>query len=92
MIQAEHTEAYEQVLLSYTAMCYSVALALTRNPVDAQCLTRDVLIEIWHLNDHEHSKSDIKKKLLTTMREKFKGDYLETRHGLGNQAALAERM
>lgn len=29
--QAKHIDDFEQVLLSYTDMCYSVALALTRD-------------------------------------------------------------
>lgn len=92
IMQEEQMEEFERALLSYAAMCYSVALALTRNPVVAHCLTRDVLIEAWHLNGYEHGKRDIKKTLLIALREKFKGDSLETSHGPGKQAALTERM
>lgn len=91
MTQAEHTEAFEKALLSYAEMCYSVALTLTRNPVDARYLTRDVLVETWHLNDYAYDKKNIKKRLLTMLRAKFKEDYCAPEHGPSKCVALAHR-
>lgn len=75
IVQAEQMEEFEKTLLSYTAMCYSVALTLTRNPVDARYLTRDVLVETWQLNDYTHDMKNIKTRLLAMLRAKFKEDY-----------------
>ncbi len=74
MKQAEQADAFEQILLSHTEMCFSVALALTRNPVRARNLTRNVLTWAWHLRGRADSDKDIKKKLLTTLRESFLKD------------------
>jgi DNA-directed RNA polymerase specialized sigma24 family protein len=90
-MQAKQVEEFEQTLLSYAEMCFSVALTLTRNPVDAHYLTRDVLIAIWHRNDHTYDKKNIKKSLLTMLRAKFKEDYCTPGHGPGNCAEMAQR-
>ncbi len=72
----EHlTENFEQVLLSYTEMCYSVALALTRNPVHARDLTRNVLTWAWHGCDRRADTRTIKAKLLTVLRETYLQEY-----------------
>lgn len=89
MKQAEQADAFEQVLLSHTEMCYSVAFALTRNPVRARNLTRNVLTWAWHLRRSADSGKDIKKKLLTALRETFLKDYRQP-CGLGNHAMHEE--
>jgi DNA-directed RNA polymerase specialized sigma24 family protein len=73
--QDKHTEAFEQLLLSYSEMCYSVALALTHNPEDAGDLTREVLICAWHRRDADDATIGIKSQLLTALRKSFLHDY-----------------
>ena len=91
MKQAERVDTFEQVLLSYTKMCYSVALALTRNPARAQDLTRNVLTWAWHLRGSEEGEKDIKKKLLIALRKRFLSDYRQPSCGLGNEALRGDR-
>jgi len=90
MKQAEQVEAFEQVLLSYTEMCYSVALALTRNPDRAQDLTRNVLMWAWHLRGSADGEKDIKKKLLIALRKTFLKDYCQAPCGFENEAMCGE--
>ena len=89
MKQAEQAETFEQVLLSHVEMCYSVALALTRDPYDARDLTRDVVTWAWHLRDSADGKMGIKVKLLTALRERFLQHYRHPTFSLGNKSALA---
>lgn len=79
----ESTEAFEEVLLSYTDMCCAVAFALTRDPDQAQNLAHDVLLWAWRLRDDQDAGTPIKMKLLGKLRERFLSDYYATR-----QAAL----
>ena len=88
--QAKRAEAFEQVLLSYAEMCYSVALALTRNPRRAQNLARYVLTWAWHLRDSAHSKKDIKRKLLEVLRERFLQHYCRVPCSLRNGSTPGE--
>lgn len=44
--QTQQADRFGQLLLSHVDMCYSVALALTRNPYDARNLSREVLIPL----------------------------------------------
>jgi len=90
MKQAKHAEAFEQVLLSYAEMCYTVARALTRNPEDARDLTRQVLISAWHLRDSADATVDVKRKLLIALRKKFLQDYCQTARSLRDHAALPQ--
>ena len=76
MKQAEHAETFEEVLLLHTKMCYSVALALTRDPHRARDLTRHVLTSAWELRDSARSE-DVKRKLLEALRERFLQDYCQ---------------
>ena len=71
MKQAVQAEAFEEVLFSYAEMCYSVALALTRNPHRAQDLASYALTCAWSLRDTADSEKDIKRKLLKVLRERF---------------------
>jgi len=89
MKQARLAETFEQVLLSHAEMCYSVALALTRNPHRAQDLARHVLTWAWHLRDSADGEKDIKKKLLEVLRERFLQYYCQVPCSLRNEAALA---
>ena len=86
MKQAEQAKAFEEVLISYTEMCYSVALALTRNPKRAQDLARHVLTWAWHRRDSAHSEKDIKKKLLKVLRDRFLQHYCQVPRSLSNKA------
>ena len=90
MKQAEHAEAFEEVLLSYAEMCYSVAFALTRNPHRAQDLARHVLTWAWHLRDSAHGEKDIKKKLLEVLRERFLQHYCQVPRSLRDEATLGD--
>jgi DNA-directed RNA polymerase specialized sigma24 family protein len=90
MKQTEQVDTFEQVLLSYTEMCYSVALALTRNPGRAQNLTRNVLTWAWHLRGSTDGEKNIKKKLLIAMRKTFLKDYGLPPCDLANDAMRAE--
>ncbi len=78
-------EAFEHVLLSHTEMCYSVALAMTRDPVRAQNLTRNVLTWAWHLRASADREKHIKIKLLIALRKRFLKDYPQP-CGRGNHA------
>ena len=89
--QAKRAEAFEQVLLSYAEMCYSVALALTRNPRRAQNLARYVLTWAWHLRESADAENGIKKKLLKVLRERFLQYYCQVPRMPRNEAVLAER-
>ncbi len=71
MKQLEPWETYEEDLLSYAEMCYSVAFALTHNTEDARALAQEVLIWAWHLRGSMNSRKDIKKNLLIKLRKKF---------------------
>lgn len=61
----------EQVLLSYAELCYSVSLALTRNPSNARELTEHVLTGAWHRYSHEEGKTVTKQDLLNRLRERY---------------------
>ncbi len=87
-MQAEQKETFEQILFSYVEMCYLVALALTRDPDDARCLTREVLVDTWLLNACVYNKRIIKQKLLTTLRTKFKEGYSPPKCGARRCTAL----
>lgn len=69
--QKEQAHAFERILLSYAEMCYSVALALTGDPKQAQELARDVLTRAWKVCARAEDKKDIKKKLLKELRKQF---------------------
>jgi len=90
MKQAEHAEAFEEVLISHAEMCYSVAFALTRNPHRAQDLARHVLTWAWHLRDSARAEKDIKKKLLKVLRERFMHYYRQVPCSLRNEAMIGE--
>ena len=88
MKQATQAEVFEQVLLLHTEMCFSVALALTRNPNRAQDLARHVITEAWQQRDSANGRHDIKKELLTALRRRYLHDCLEA-GAVGKEAALA---
>ena len=73
--QTNQSERFEEVLISYSEMCYSVAFALTRNQHRAQDLTRHVLTWAWHRRNSEDGEKDIKMKLLNVLRERFLHHY-----------------
>jgi DNA-directed RNA polymerase specialized sigma24 family protein len=75
MKQTEQAETFEQVLLSYADLCYSVALALTRDPHDARDLARKVMIWAWHLRGNAGAETNIKMRLLTALRKEFLQHY-----------------
>ncbi len=67
----------EQVLLSHVEMCYSVALALTRDPILGQRLARATLLWAWQRQAAagELGGGDIKMALLRELRSRFLRDY-----------------
>lgn len=75
MRKSEPAESFEQILLDHVNMCYSVALALTRDPYDARELTQEVLTWAWHFRDTENSSAGIKMKLLRALRERSRQQY-----------------
>jgi len=70
-------EVFEQVLLDYVEMCYSVALTFTGNSAAAEDLTREVLPWAWQLPDNAKDPVQIKAMLLGEMR----ASYLRNRAG-----------
>lgn len=78
MSQAIRTESFESILSSHVEMCYAVAIALTRDPVTASHLTRDVITSAWHLRRHASQPSAIKQWLLTKLRETFLEQYQDS--------------
>jgi DNA-directed RNA polymerase specialized sigma24 family protein len=80
--QVKQPEEFEQVLLSYAEMCYSVAFALTRNPRRAQDLARYALTWAWHQGDNVDGRTSIKQKLLKALRERFLDHYCQPSCGL----------
>ena len=90
MKPSKHVQALEQALLSHVEMCYSVALALTRNPVDARDLTRETLTWAWHVRNGAQSQLGVKMMLLNALRERFLKDHRRVPCSPGNDAALAK--
>ena len=88
--QVKQPEEFEQVLLSYVDMCYSVAFALTRNPHRAQDLARYVLTRAWHMRDDIDSRLTIKQDLLKALRERFLQHYCQSPCSLRNAAISGE--
>ena len=88
MKQTEPAQVFEQVLLSHADMCFSVALALTRDPEQAQELARQVLTGAWRLRNSARGREDVKKKLLTALRRRYQKDCLGVRTVV-NGAAFA---
>ena len=87
MKQAKQVENFELVLLSYVDLCYAVALALTRNQDDACNLTRDVMTWAWNLRDSSDSKTGMKMRLLTALRERFLQHYRRPELSLAGTAS-----
>lgn len=71
MNQQEHKQNNEQDMILYTELCYSVALALTRDPEEAKNLALCTLNSTWHLHDRPESRNEIKMKLLTALRARY---------------------
>jgi len=66
----------EQVLLSHVEMCYSVALALTRDAVLAQRLARATVLWAWQRQATTGDLGcDVKMALLSELRSRFLSDY-----------------
>lgn len=62
---------FEQVLLSHVGMCYSVALALTRNPNRAAELSKEVLSRAWQCNAGAWDANSLKMALLSELRARY---------------------
>jgi hypothetical protein len=90
MNQTTETETFEEVLLSYTQMCYSMALAMTRDPENARDLTHDVMTWAWHFRNNPDAQPVIKKELLGKLRERFLCEYLESRPSAGHWPGARE--
>lgn len=87
----KHSETFNEVLLSYVEMCYTVALALTHDRDSARDLAWEVLSEAWHLRDGKEVEADLKSNLLFALRRRFINKYTQNSIRLGNAPALMER-
>ena len=67
MNQAKQAEIFEQILLSYVEMCYSMSLALTQNHDEARDLEWNLLMWVWRLLDSKAGRMEIKRKLLNVL-------------------------
>ena len=78
----------EQVLLSHVDLCYSVALALTRDPACGQRLARETLLWAWQrqMEAGPLGGGDIKMALLRDLRSRFLNDFCPAR-GAGDRSA-----
>ena len=67
----------EDILLSHVEMCYSVALALTRDPARGQRLARETLLWAWRRQAKTGGLGgeDVKMALLSDLRGRFLSDY-----------------
>ena len=67
----------EQVLLSHVDLCYSVALALTRDPACGQRLARETLLWAWQRQARMGASADgdIKRTLLKELRRRFLNEF-----------------
>ena len=67
----------ERELLSHVELCYSVALALTRDPILGQRLARATLLWAWQRQavSGDLDTGDIKMVLLKELRGRFLRDY-----------------
>lgn len=83
------TDAFECTLLTYVSMCYSVALALTRDSVSATKLTREVLTWAWQLPADAKNPSNVKSILLTEMRERYLRTQRQPKHAVKTYPARA---
>jgi DNA-directed RNA polymerase specialized sigma24 family protein len=92
MKQAKSAEVFEQVIISYARMCYSVAFALTRDQKHAEDLAKHTLTWAWNMRDRSDSKKDIKNKLLKIMRERFLQYYRQDPDILADEAAIGEEI
>jgi len=88
--QVKQPEEFDQVLLSYAEMCYSVAFALTRNPRRAQDLARYALTRVWRMRDNVDSRPTIKQELLKALRERFLLRYRQSPCSLKKAATSRE--
>ena len=63
----------EQELLSHVELCYTVALALTHDPVLGRRLARATLLWAWHRQTHNGGpgRESIKKELLRDLLSRF---------------------
>lgn len=78
----------EQVLLSHVDLCYSVALALTRDPASGQRLARATLLWAWQrqMETGPLGGGDVKMALLRDLRSRFLKDFGPAR-GAGDRCA-----
>ena len=63
--------AFGQRLLNQVELCYSVALALVRNPKEAETLARETLEWGWNLPRGVRDDRALKMVLLTELRRRF---------------------
>ena len=82
MKQTIAVKTYGETLLEYVPLCYGVALALTKNSVQARELTLETIAWVWQDRADENTTSGIKPILLTALRNRYIRD---------SSAALAPR-
>ena len=88
-IQDKQLDKYEQILLTNVTMCYAVALALTRNPIYARDLTRDVFLDAWSKKIYSCEQKILKQRLLSMLRAKYKVEYYQPEYDVAKNAELS---
>lgn len=75
MSNEKHLDDFEQLVLDYMDLLYTVAFKLTHSATDAQRLTQTTIVKALRLNNKLEVRKHIKPWLLTTMRNTFINDY-----------------
>ena len=70
-IRTENSNDFEQQLLGHIRMLYAVALKLTRNPSDAERITRSTVLHAWRLWNAPGDTRNLKAELLKLLRQTF---------------------
>jgi hypothetical protein len=71
MSETSYLDNFEQRLLEYVDTLYRVALKLTRDPQDAERITRTAMLQAWHSRNSLGAGRHLKAELLRLLRETF---------------------
>lgn len=80
MNQVRKAAIFEQILLSYVEMYYSMSLVLTQNHDEARNLERNILMWVWHHLNSEAGRMEIKRKFLKVI--PWVGNILDSEEGM----------
>ncbi len=72
---SSYSPEFEQEVVKYIDLIYSVAYQLTRNREDAQDLTQSTLVKAFRFHEQFEKGTNIKAWLLTILRNTFINDY-----------------